>query len=813
MRRLSLLLSVFILLSTGSGLPANSVEDLSLEELQIRFETAPESARGGLALNLAEKWLRLNPDSSRRFAGLAAAAGAAQGQSEIIATAWKTRGNSWYIQGKLDSALFWYRKTLDFATATDIPSDRQAAWQALQGDLFYNLGIVYNWQHAWPEAIASSSRAVELRRQCGDSLGVGKALASLGRTHLYLEEPESAIDYYQEAVEIFRTLGDRRQQAKLELNLGTAYFRLHLLERSLSHYREALRLQEQLADTTAIANAMTNLANIYFTMAEWQQAAAAYQQVLAIYQRLGKRKGEAQILSNLGAVYDEMGDYTAALEHQQSALAIFTAIGDQPGRGQALNNLGNIHGYLQQPEQALEMYSQSLAVKESLGDKRGIAVTYQNIGNLQLEAGLLAEAETCLRHSEQLARGLNDLELLKNTLGSLSDLSYRQGRFQLAHDQRLEFSVLLDSLNRLSWDRNMAEMAVKYETDRREREIEMLTAHTEIQALALQQQRLTRNLLLVIISLIAAFILVLIWRYRARLRLNRLLTRQREQLAELNATLEERVQAEVATRRAQEEKAIEQSRLAALGELAAGIAHEINQPLHSIVFTLENIKLALADGDADSDYLESKLALLREDTARMRRTVDHIRNFSRQQSRQQQQPFSINDSVRSAAGMIREQYRAHGIELQLELADGLPEVQGNTYRFEQVILNLLSNARDAWEELDRSRSGLIELTTLRQGEVIVITCRDNGAGIDPQQLPHIFLPFFTGKEPGKGTGLGLSISLGIVRELDGIIDVASRPGEGTTVTIQLPLPGTRLPSANGNNSHTQDRFRQLEDTL
>jgi signal transduction histidine kinase len=141
--------------------------------------------------------------------------------------------------------------------------------------------------------------------------------------------------------------------------------------------------------------------------------------------------------------------------------------------------------------------------------------------------------------------------------------------------------------------------------------------------------------------------------------------------------------------------------------------------------------------------------------------------------------------------MVSEQFRNKMIELNIDIADPLPMAYGNTYQFEQVILNLLNNSKDAIEEIESlngtSMEKRISIKTYISEIHIIIEIQDNGAGIKPDELEKIMLPFYTTKEAGKGTGLGLSISFGIIKEMKGEISFQSELKRGTLVTIKIPV--------------------------
>ena len=274
--------------------------------------------------------------------------------------------------------------------------------------------------------------------------------------------------------------------------------------------------------------------------------------------------------------------------------------------------------------------------------------------------------------------------------------------------------------------------------------------------------------------------------------------RAEEELRRLNETLERRVEAEILKREEGERIAEQQSRLAALGELATGMAHEITQPLHTVLFSVENIRNRFDSGKLDASYLHNKIKSVESDIDRIRRVIEHMRLFARGTPNDFPVAFSVNRCVENALSMIGVQLATHGIDTFLNLTDPLPNIVGNPFQYEQVVLNLLSNARDAIEErlirdaqsnISDSVPGKIWITSVLREKKIILTIEDNGTGIPEGIETRVFDPFFTTKASGKGTGLGLSISYGIIREMGGIITLERRD-HGVCIRIVTPLgPG------------------------
>jgi C4-dicarboxylate-specific signal transduction histidine kinase len=217
--------------------------------------------------------------------------------------------------------------------------------------------------------------------------------------------------------------------------------------------------------------------------------------------------------------------------------------------------------------------------------------------------------------------------------------------------------------------------------------------------------------------------------------------------------------------------------------MATSVAHELNQPLNVIRMAAGNSRRKMSEGIADAEYLNDKLLRIEEQTARAATIIDHMRMFGRQAT---ELPESIDPRVVvvNALDLVSEQLRLAGIEVMTVLAEDCAYVLGHAIQMEQVILNLLTNARDAIDESeDRAK---ITLRVFEGDKVVHITVQDNGGGIPSDVLHRIFEPFYTTKEMGKGTGLGLSVSYGIVRDMKGTI-IAENIDDGARFTITLPM--------------------------
>ena len=234
--------------------------------------------------------------------------------------------------------------------------------------------------------------------------------------------------------------------------------------------------------------------------------------------------------------------------------------------------------------------------------------------------------------------------------------------------------------------------------------------------------------------------------------------------------------------REKQEQLVQAGKLATLGELTTGVAHELNNPLNNIGLFIGNAIDLIEFGKADHQRILHELHSAMQQVHKATEIISHLRTFGRAAS-VTHESVAINQVIQRAFSLTQEQLRLREIEVQLLFPEEDVIVMGNAIQLEQVFLNLLTNARDAMVNEIRK---VITITCTASTEMVEISFRDTGPGIPAGLEQRIFDPFFTTKEVGAGTGLGLSITYGIINEHQGIIVVENRPGEGATFLIQLP---------------------------
>src|SRR5256714_2866169 len=253
-------------------------------------------------------------------------------------------------------------------------------------------------------------------------------------------------------------------------------------------------------------------------------------------------------------------------------------------------------------------------------------------------------------------------------------------------------------------------------------------------------------------------------------------------MSDLKDTTEE-VQRREHELREKQEQLVQAGKLATLGELTTGVAHELNNPLNNIGLFIGNVIDLIELGEADPQRMLHELHSAMQQVHKATEIISHLRTFGRAAT-VSREPVVINQVIQRAISLVHKQLHLRQIEVQLRFPLEDVIVIGNAIQMEQVFINLLTNARDALADATQK---MITITCTVKTDVVNIHFCDTGPGIPAGLEQRIFDTFFTTKEVGAGTGLGLSITYGIIKEHQGSIAVESCPGEGALFIIQLPL--------------------------
>jgi two-component system NtrC family sensor kinase len=235
---------------------------------------------------------------------------------------------------------------------------------------------------------------------------------------------------------------------------------------------------------------------------------------------------------------------------------------------------------------------------------------------------------------------------------------------------------------------------------------------------------------------------------------------------------------DVTEKRRLEATLAQSEKLAAVGQLAAGLAHEINNPLTAIIANAQMLQRELPPEDDRQELVD----LIYRAGGRASKVVHNLLDLARKEQ-YDFKPTDLNETVNGALKLLQHEFVSRSLTLIWEPAEGLPLIMASQDQLQGVWINLLSNALDALENGHNE----LRISTRQQGKEVRVVVADNGKGIPPDKLKRIFEPFYTTKAPGRGTGLGLSVSYRVIKQHGGNIQVESKPGGGTQFSVLLPV--------------------------
>ncbi|MBI5408545.1 MAG: PAS-domain containing protein [Nitrospirae bacterium] len=256
------------------------------------------------------------------------------------------------------------------------------------------------------------------------------------------------------------------------------------------------------------------------------------------------------------------------------------------------------------------------------------------------------------------------------------------------------------------------------------------------------------------------------------------LRKAKEEIEAWNKELENRVEEKTRELKESQSRLIQSEKLSAMGQLAAGLAHELNSPLAGLIPLISKFR----EREKEGSEAYNELGLMLRACEHMARIVREFGSFSRK-GKDEFTELKINEIIENTLSFSAAQLIQNGIHLVREYADALPVIKGSKTELQQVVLNMITNARDAMPEGGKL---IIRTCGCQDGRMVAMEFIDDGVGIEKKALERLYEPFFTTKKPGEGIGLGLSVSYGIVKRHKGEISVESKTGKGTKFTVLLP---------------------------
>lgn len=637
------------------------------------------------------------------------------------------------------------------------------------------------WYESSDSTIYYAEKALILARKYNYKKGEADAYNSLGVGYYFSNDYEKVQEFYQKSLDAYGDLGDKKGFS----SVATLYYRLGKYEKALVNYRKSLETSMQLGDTVKTTMLLGNVGDVYQSLGNYDVALDYYNQMYDLLKKkefVSKESRSSDIslaLTKIADTYFYTEKFRQAALHYQMLYDRNKLDGSKHGMALALNNLALSFFAEKELGKAEKAYQEAINLNEEISDNYGLSVAMLNMARLYESKHLYAESMEMIFRALPIIKEMEDNDLKRKAYKLLVSGYEKMKDYKKALWYQKEYNRLSELIINEEKTAQMANSLVISELGIKQQDNLNLQIQLENKQLRLERQSLLNWQLIFGSTLLFILIGVLIVVYSYYLK-------RKE-----NRNLNEQIKLALQKQDEQQQIIVHQASLTSLGMLAAGIAHEINQPLQNISLSAEGIQLELSDPEPNMRFVKQSANDIFDDIQRAKVIVDHIRVFSYGQKEEVLEDFDPNHCVMDALSMISRQYANHQIDLKFVEDNSKGVVLGNPHKLEQVIINLISNSRDAVDEKERrkipSYRKEIEIRTYNQDNHIVIAVKDNGVGIGKDKLTDIFLPFITSKKKGKGTGLGLSISHSIVKNMKGEITVESQVDRGTTVRVSLPV--------------------------
>lgn len=641
------------------------------------------------------------------------------------------------------------------------------------GEAYNSVGNAYSEKGNDEKAIEFYTKSKDYRLEEGKLDKVGDSYHNMGISALLLKKYSESISYYKQSAELYNKTGKKILEGITYNSIADIYKQLHELNKALEYALKALNILQEEKNDSYIANTYNFIGSIHADLKNLDLAQEYYQKAYDIWKKKNSIEGQTTGVNNLGTIFDEKGDHEKALLYYQKSLELAKQLKDSIGIATALNNIGYTFVKINQMEKAISAYESSLEISKRNKIYDSYMNTCNNLASAYLKVNNLNKAEYYLNVVLKNINKITELQFAEETYLLLSKLNERRGNYKKAFEYKNKQLIYNDSIFHTQQLQSIAEMQTRFETETREREIELLKKTNEVRELELDKQRNFKNILvlttfLLLLLVASAFYILYVSRKANKLQseknkaletANKKLTTSEDSLRELNATKD---------------------------KLFSIIAHDLKNPFNALIgFSdiLDRNYIVLSDEER-KEYI----AIVNESAQSLFKLLDNLLQWTRTQTgtiNYVSEHFKLLPIIRQEIANLNPNSEKKKIKITTNIDDKF-EVFADKNSVSVIIRNLISNAIKFTDH-----NGAIKVNAEIKDNMAVISVKDSGIGISSDNIDRIFLLDGSISTKGtaneSGTGLGLLLCKEFVEKNNGKIWVDSKKGEGSNFFFTLPL--------------------------
>lgn len=619
-----------------------------------------------------------------------------------------------------------------------------------------------------------------------------------------LKDLKKGLGYAQELIHLAGQDGNTNYLRIGYFLVGTKKRMLGQLDEALAAYFKSAEIARKIQNLKAEAESYSAIADTYIMASNPANANTYYRKAIGTLQQVKQQTQAdsitlASVFSNAGDAFRLTGNVDSALFYLTAAKAIFDQVNYPSGKAYSLGNIGMVYATKGNKKLAEKYINEAIGMLEKNQDYYPICVYLVSMSDVYLEKGDTATALAYTARSLHLAEQYGLKEQIRDASLKMSELSEHTGKTADAFRLYKKYIAYRDSISNLESERNMANQRYNYEMSQKQIELNALNKQRD------SEKKLT-VLLGVILGLAILIAIVLSKNNQNKQKAYKILTAQKHE------TDRQRSKAEEALNELQltQKQLIQSAKMASLGELTAGIAHEIQNPLNFVnnfsELSCEMLgelkegtagKLTGPDKERAEEVIKELAGNLKKISEHGKRAESIVKGMLQHSraSAGKKEPTDINaladEYLRLSYHGLRAKDKAFSAMFTTDFDQTIEPVDLVPQEIGRVLLNVYNNAFYAVNEKRRQGRGdfkpLVNVTTKKVGSNVLLCVTDNGIGIPHKLLDKIFQPFFTTKPAGQGTGLGLSLSYDIIKAHGGEFKVETKEGECTEFLIQLPI--------------------------
>jgi len=667
-------------------------------------------------------------------------------------------------------------------------------------DTYYYLGLVYRDLSDNNQLLFLNEKAIELYKQTKNENGEALSLNSMGGYYYRIGDHKKAIEVGQQALIINLRIGNLYGLSLDYGNISTDYAEMGDFPKAIELLLKSFRINEQMGNLHLLANDYILAGTAYFEMGQYKMALYYLKKGHDLFEQLKINNGQYRMGCNyLGITYFYLNESQKSFANLYKALKVNLSAKDDWALSDCYNHLGEAYLKTKNYDSAFFYFNKGLKIDSIIQNPLGLSLEYLglakvfakaspsaqiNIGNNALNRNnLIVEY---LQKSISLALESNNKKTLRDSYKELSEFYNSQRQINKAFYFFKKHIEYKDSIENTANTNLISMLQLQYDTEKKEQQIKLLNTDNTIKEKEISEKKTQRNGFIIGCILLLLIGGVAFNRYQVKQKANKQLSAALTQLKEAQQQL------------------IEQEKLASLGQLTAGIAHEIQNPLNFVINFSQLSEGLFEDLNSNDETLkkdtiadlEDNLNIIEKHGKRAEAIIQSMLMHARSKESNIQK-VNLNtickDAIQFSWQAMEHKYPNFICKRELEFDESLPAVNIVEQDIARVIINLLNNALYAVHEKKQSMEmslnfePQINIRTLQNDQYVFLNVTDNGNGIPQEIRNKIFQPFFTTKPTNLGTGLGLSISYDIVKTHGGTLSLDNTSEEGTTFEMRLPV--------------------------